>query len=198
MSITKLFAATLLIILLPLEVFAVKQQLLAAVPAHFPPHYIVDDKGEVGGFAVEIMDIVARDLGVEIEYIPKNTWIEVHDALSNGEVNLIPNMGITPSRQKHFDFTSPVEVFSVVVFLRSTTEDIPNLKGLSGKKVGTVHLNVAAKILQKRNDIELIKYDLPEKAIFALLAGEIDAFAYPEPVVWKLARDVGIEDHLKV
>ncbi len=52
------------------------------------------------------------------------SWGDASDALRNGQADLIPNQGITPERQKWLAFTSPVETFPIVIWVRQTTSNI--------------------------------------------------------------------------
>ncbi|MEN8261078.1 MAG: response regulator, partial [Pseudomonadota bacterium] len=58
-------------------------------------------------------------------------------------------------------------------------------------------LNAAGKVLAANERVQLVTYDDAVSALFSLLSGEIEALAYPEPVMWKLAEKVGVARRIK-
>ena len=124
-------------------------------------------------------------------------WGNLFDALRSGEIDLIPNLGITQERKQWFAFTSPVETFPIVIFIRQSTFDIRGSQELAGRVVGTVQYNVGTRLMQQRRDIELKVFQTLKEAFFELLAGQVDALVYPQPVMMKLALDTGLEENIK-
>lgn len=173
-------------------------EVVAVVLRDFPPQYSVDENGQPVGFAIDLMEVVADLANLRVSYLIKDSWNEVNEALRTGQADLIPNNGIIPERQAEFAFTRPVETFAVSIFVRDSTTDIGNIEDLSGRKVAAVETNVAVTLLQDREGVELVVYQDVNKALLQLLAGEVDALAYPEPTLWLIARSAGIEDRIQV
>ncbi len=173
-------------------------QVTAAIPRNFPSQYLLDEKGKPTGFAIDVMEQVAALAGLQVTYQVGATWHDVIEALRQGKVDLIPNLGITPQRQADFAFTTPVETFPVSIFVRQPEQAIQKIEDLPGNRVAVVKQNAAFYLLQDREDIELQVFETPEKALFHLLAGEVEALVYPEPVLLKIARTVGVEERIKV
>ena len=170
----------------------------AAVLRDFPPHYNVDENDQPVGFAIDVMDAVAGLANLNVTYLVMDSWSEANGALRSGQVDIIPNNGVTSERQAEFGFTRPVETFAVSIFVRETTSDIENIEDLSEHKVAVVETNVGVTLLQGRDDIKSIEYRDVNIALLQLLAGEVDALIYPEPTVWLIARSASIEDRIKV
>jgi len=76
---------------------------VAIIPRNFPPYYVIDENGRTAGFAIDLMNHIAKLAGLNVSYMVKNTWSEVDEALVKGEGDMIPNLGITEGRKKHFD-----------------------------------------------------------------------------------------------
>ncbi|RLW66340.1 MAG: hypothetical protein B6D73_03870 [gamma proteobacterium symbiont of Stewartia floridana] len=170
--------------------------LLAAIPRDFPPQYAVDENGRPYGFAIDVMNALAEQAGLTVEYQIHETWQDVLNAIRTGQADLIPNVGITADRQKYADFTAPVETFSVSLFVRHETESIQSVEDLAGYQVGVMKGNVAIKLLADKN-LKLKHFDQLSDALIALLSGQIDAFAYPDPVVWRYTQQLGLDDHIR-
>ena len=173
------------------------QHLTAAIPRDFPPHYQLEGD-QPDGFAIDVMDRVASRAGITVSYLVLDSWTEVFSALAEGRADLIPNAGVTTDREVHFDFTAPVETFPVSVFVRQTTWDIEGVSSLPGHKVAVVKSNVAAAILANRPGVDLEVFDGPSDALFELLAGQVEALVYPQPVLLQIARDIGVEERISV
>lgn len=172
--------------------------LRAAVPRDFPPYYLIDDAGQPTGFAIDLMNLIADRAGFDISYVVKEHWADVNKALRAGEVDLIPNLGITEERMEFYSFTSPVHVFPVSIFVLKGTRGINSIDDLGGKKVGVVRTNVAITLLQNQEDIVLNVFDTPVEALFELLAGGVEALVYPEPVLEELTSRIDVENDIKM
>ncbi|MET0025446.1 MAG: transporter substrate-binding domain-containing protein [Sedimenticola sp.] len=173
------------------------EPLVVAVHKHFPPHYILDETRVPDGFAVDVLEEIADRGGMRLVYRVYDDWAGMQEALRTGEVDLIPNMGITPQRETYAAFTDPVETFAIGLFVRETNQDIHKLSDLAGKRAAGVERNVGLRLLKAAGNIEVITYDTQEHALFELLAGDVEAFAYPIPVAWKSARSADVEDLIK-
>jgi len=172
-------------------------EVTAAVPRNFPPHYFLDEKGRPTGFAVEVMEAAARRAGMKVNYLVEENWPGTAEALRSGRADLIPNLGITTERLEDFDFTSPVETFEVVIFVRSTTYDIGGLADLAGRRAGAVEFNVGVDILKDLDKTAVKVFDSNIEALFGLLSAEVDALIYPTPALPALARKAGVDHKIK-
>ncbi len=170
--------------------------LVAAIPRSFLPEYSVDEQGTPQGFAIDVMNAIAREAGLRVEYQIHDTWVAVHQAIRDGAAQVIPCMGITPARQQFVDFTSPIETFVVSVFVRSDSQDIETLGDLRNRPIGVIEGNVANRILENNGYQTRVFGDF-SSAFWELLSGRLDAFAYPEPVVWRFAQEIGIAHRVR-
>ncbi len=177
---------------------AAPDTVVAAVPRQFPPQYVTAPDGSAGGFAVEVMDLVAARAGLSVSYRVYDDWAAVHAAVLAGEADVIPNMGITPERLRQFAVTRPVETFAVSVFVRDDTADIGGWDDLSGRTVALVPTSVGAALLRDRADVRILALPTYVETLYALISGQADAIVQPEPVTWRVARDGRVDNQLKV
>lgn len=166
---------------------------------NFPPHYLTDKRsGKPTGFAIDVMNAVAKQAGLSIDYVGFPTWVKLNEALRLGKIDVIPNIGITDARAKWATFTAPVETFPVSIFVRETNHDINGADDLTGKRISVRNANVGVPLMQERGDVDVIIHDTWEQALLALLSGESDAFVYPKNVLLRLIRESHLEDQVKV
>ena len=182
----------------PMAVIAERHEVKAVVLRHWPPQYLTDDFGAPRGFAIDVLEHVAELADIDIAYQVVESWPEMFDALRKGDADVIPNQGITADRKQWFEFTSPVETFQVVVFIRESTSDISDISDLNGRVVATVQYNIGTRLMNRYNGIEHRVFQNLKEAFWELLAGHVDALIYPQPVLMKLAIEAGLEDRIKI
>ncbi len=153
--------------------------------------------GAPEGFAIEVMDILARRAGVLVRYEVKDTWLQAADSLKNGEVHLIPNMGVSEERKISFDFTSPVEAYNQSLFIRSSAKNLDQIEDLKSRRIAVVQFNTALEFLKPLNLKHVRVYADFNNALFGLLSGTVDVLAFPEPVFFCLVRKAGLRDRVK-
>jgi len=175
----------------------VAERLVAAVPELFPPQYLLDEQGRPAGYAVDTLNQLAQSMDVRIEYRVVPDWPSAMAALASGEVDLIPNVGITPERDSLFDFTAPVEAIALGVFARTTDRQIRGVADLVGKPVAVVRQNAAVNWIAEYPGIHALVFDDKETALFALLSGETDALVYPIAATWGTAAAIGVDDKIR-
>jgi len=176
---------------------AKQQKVLVGMPKFFPPQYSLDADGKPTGFAVEMLNTIADQANLSLEYKVYPDWKSTFQALENRKIDVIPNLGISEKRRDHFSYTKPVETFGIYLFLRSAETEINSLNDLNNKIVVTVEGNISVDLLRQESQIKLKIEDDVEDALFALLSGDADAMVYPEPWTQQMAYRVGIEDRIK-
>ncbi len=174
------------------------REVIAGVPRSWPPQYSVDENGNPTGFAIDVMEEIAARAGLRVGYRVMDSFAAVSEAMDAGQIDLMPNSGITPERAVQYDFTAPVETLVISIFVRDDTLEIRGAGQLSGHKVGVVEFNIGQRLMQDRDDLEMVVYRDAETALFSLVAGHVDAVIYPQPVLLSLARQIGIEDRIAV
>lgn len=180
---------------LPGEDMAVS--LKAGVLSNFPPQYSTSDTGEIQGFAIDIIESIAEKAGVSLEYVVRDNWLELTNDLQSGKIDIIPNSGITESRKNIYSYSSPLETFPISIITRKSYEDLRGINDLKGKKVAVVSGNIGEFLIKDIDTESLTVFNHPEEALFDLLSGNSDALIFPEPVLFRLARQIHIDNRIK-
>ena len=71
--------------------------------AWYPFNFI--EKGQASGYSNDLIRLVARKVGLEIDFIAGYQWNEYLTKLKNEEIDVITNIKITPSREKYAIYT---------------------------------------------------------------------------------------------
>jgi diguanylate cyclase (GGDEF)-like protein/PAS domain S-box-containing protein len=175
------------------------QVITAAVLNDFPPLYTRDQKGNPAGFAIDILEYVARRSGLTVQYLPLENWAKAMQAVRSGEADLIPGIGISPVRSAEFLFSEVMEVIPVSCFVRAGNQSILGIDSLPGHRVAVIGESAAQTRLAAIPGLELVPFPNIDSALFQLLAGDVDAFVFPEPVLKRKMRLMNIgDDHIKV
>ena len=176
----------------------IQKNVVAGVPRIWPPQHSIDKDGNPNGFAIDVMSAVAAEAGLNVTYRVFDNFPGAVNALTRGEVDLLPNIGIVAKRLKTMAFTAPVETFVVSIFVRDETNDLLGEHDLIGRTLGVVKANTGLFLFGERKDIDVQVYPDVRSALFELLAGQVDAIVYPQSVFRALAIEAGIEDRIKV
>ena len=162
------------------------------------PFGYVDENGDYQGYDIYFSERIAKDLGVEVEYVSTDAANRV-EYLKTGKVDIIlANFTVTAERAESVDFALPyMKVALGVVSPDAALITAP--EQLNGKKL-IVTKGTTAETFFTENypDVELVKFDQYTEAYNALLDGRGDAFSTDntEVLAWALQNEgfsVGIE-----
>lgn len=162
------------------------------------PFGYVDENGDYQGYDIYFGDRLAKDLGVEAEYVSTDAANRV-EYLKSGKVDIIlANFTVTAERAESVDFALPYMKVALGV-VSPDSALITSADELNGKKL-IVTKGTTAETYFSENypDIEMVKFDQYTEAYNALLDGRGDAFSTDntEVLAWALQNDgfsVGIE-----
>jgi|GEM_PF-1205939 len=174
-------------------------EIVAGIPKDFPPHYLIDEKtGQPLGFAIDAMEEIAKRAGLgKVRYVAFDGWPAVIQALKEGRVDIIPNIGVIEERQSDILFTSPIETFNIGLFVRATTEDIRQISDLQNRKVAVIAENKGYYIIEGYGKAVPVVFQSLDEALLSLLSGNTDALVYPEPLVLSVAGRSGLSERIK-
>lgn len=162
------------------------------------PFGYVDENGEYQGYDVYFAQRIAKDLGVEAEFVSTDPASRVEYA-ATGKVDLIlANFTVTEERAQQVDFALPyMKVMLGVVSPDSAV--VTSVEDLAGKTLIVVKGTTAETYFEKNHpEVTLQKYDEYADAYNALLDGRGDAFSTDntEVLAWALSNPgftVGID-----
>ncbi|MBW6422087.1 transporter substrate-binding domain-containing protein [Rhizobium sp. XQZ8] len=159
----------------PAEIKA-KGKLVVGIQGDNPPWGFVTSGGKQDGFDAEMGALFAKELGVEVEFVP----LEVNNripALTSGRVDvLFATMAMLPDRAKAIQFSKPYNANAIVLIgpkdkSIKTNEDMANLtisvaKGAAQDTQVTKNAPASATIR---------RYDGDAPSIQALVSGQTEA-----------------------
>lgn len=150
--------------------------------------YIYEDPGDSShllGFEVEIMDGIAKRLGVKAR-MSQHTWENLVPSLERGDFDIVMNgLEATPDRRARLRLSKPYFVYAETLAVRRGAT-YKTLDDLDGKSVGTLDETVAFDMLRDHKKIDTKGYqgniepylDLENGRIEAVLLDNIIAYRY--------------------
>ena len=162
------------------------------------PFGYVDENGDYQGYDVYFADRLAKDLGVDVEYVSTEPASRV-EYLKTGKVDLIlANFTVTDERAESVDFCLPYMKVALGVV---SPDDalITSADELNGKTLIVAKGTTAeAYFSENYPEVNLLKFDQYADAYNALLDGRGDALSTDntEVLAWALQNDgfsVGID-----
>lgn len=151
--------------------------LIVGVEGTYPPFNFVDAKtGELDGFDIDVSKLVAERLGVKVQFV-KTEWSAILAGLTSGKFDVIVNqVGITPERQKTFDFSVPYVASSPQLILRKNDESgYASFADLKGKKLGVSQGSNYEALAKAQEGVEVKSYPGAPEYLSDLVSRRVDA-----------------------
>ncbi len=157
------------------------QKIVVATDATWPPMEYVDENKKIVGFDIDLMNAVAKEAGLEVEY--RNVaWDGIFAGLAAGEYDaVISSVTITDERKAQYDFSEPYINAGQIVVVQAGS-DITGPDALSGRTVGAQISTTGAFAIQAMQGVTVKEYDEIGFAFEDLVAGRIDAVVCDTPV----------------
>jgi ABC-type amino acid transport substrate-binding protein len=151
------------------------------------PFSFADDKGEIGGFTIDLCRRIVHSLERQLGVLLKVNWVPVtaqsrFEAVARGRADMeCGSSTITLERLKQVDFSSVTFVESTGLMVK-TAAGVRSISELSGKRIavisGTTNERVINVQLKRRAiDAIVVPFTSRDEALEALEAGKADAFA---------------------
>ncbi|MEO6015115.1 MAG: transporter substrate-binding domain-containing protein [Devosia sp.] len=166
-----------------------KGKIRIGVNAGAPPFSIVDAAGATIGYDVDVSNLLAKYLGVEVVISPFNAASRI-PALESDKVDVVvATLSPTPARAQAVMFTMPYCTFQIVI-LGPKSSTVADFAGLSGVKVGLTRgtPQEASVVAGAPADAILTRFDDDSTTMQALIAGQVDVIAIPETVYSELKK----------
>lgn len=135
--------------------------------------------GKVVGFEVELIHEIAKELGVEIEWVKIPFGVNnFFESLEEDKVDVVvESISLTSDRKEKFLFTLPYFISGQSVVVRQT-ENVPDqfdLSLLKDKKVGVQSGTTGEYFAKNNTSAQIVSFESSEQQMDALINGNVDA-----------------------
>ena len=148
------------------------KKLRVAIELSLPPYGMTDDKMQPYGSDVETAQLLAKDLGVDLEIVPATGPTRIPFLQTNKADLAIATLSISPERMKVIDFSVPYSVVQIVVAAPKSMT-IKSYADLAGKSIAITRGNVQeAELMQKAVGATIVRYDDDATLVTAGVSGQ--------------------------
>lgn len=149
-----------------------------AMNAEFAPFESLNEKQEINGFDVDLMNALAKTGGFKVEFQHK-PWDSLFPALNNGDVDIVMSgVTITPERQQTLDFSDSYYQIKQIVLVPPTKniKSVEDLKKMNKVGVVTGHTgDLAAQKIFGNTSQQISRFDTITLMLKEVENGGLDA-----------------------
>ncbi len=146
-------------------------------------YHMMDSEGNRSGYGYEFLQLVARYLDVDFEYVGyEDSWEQMQQMLERGEIDLLTSARMTPEREEKFDFSRSIGTSSAILTVRSDNSrivmhDFPTYDGMRVALLNGNSRNddFAAFAAENGFSYRPVYFDAVDGMTAALQSGEVDA-----------------------
>lgn len=162
------------------------------------PKVALSPGGQPEGVFIDLIQAVAEREGWRVEYV-SGSWAEGLDRLSAGTIDLMPDVALTPERQRIYAFHEEPVLSSWVQVYAHAGSEIRSLLDLSGKRVAVLERSVQQNFFTHMVsgfgiDVELVERSDFDAAFEAVRSGQADAVVTNRFFGARHALRYGLED----
>jgi polar amino acid transport system substrate-binding protein len=164
---------------------AAGKALVVGTDAAYAPFESQNEKGEIVGFDIEIVQAVAQKAGLEVKFV-NTPWEGIFNALQQGDRDLVVSaVTITDERKGTMDFSEPYFDARQLIAVKNDSKvtGFDDLKALKvGVQTGTTGDEAVTKLLGK-NSTAIKRFESTPLALKELESGGVDAVVADNGVV---------------
>jgi polar amino acid transport system substrate-binding protein len=172
-----------------LDTIIKRGKILIGIDMAVPPFGMYDDKQQPMGSEVETAQLLAKDLGVELEIVQTTAANRIPYLVSNRADLIMATFAISPERAKSAWFSSPYGATGSVL-LGPISANIKGFADLAGKKVSVARGSFTEQSLAREAPptTQIVRFDDDAAATTAMLTGQVDVYGTALPIASTLAK----------
>lgn len=130
-----------------LPAFAQSSDPLSISTVHRPP-FAFTDGAEVSGFSIDLMRAIAKDIGRDVLFVPKDSFPQMFDSVKSVAVDgAIANISITTEREREMDFSQPFFASGIKILMPNESSSFGLFTALFTWDIGIIILSGLALLM---------------------------------------------------
>jgi polar amino acid transport system substrate-binding protein len=153
-----------------------KGTIVVGVSTTTPIFGLISEKGEPEGYDPDVARLLAKYLGVKVEFVPVTGANRIPQLLSGRVDVLICLFGITPERAQQVWYSMPY-AYEAATLVAPASVNVKTIDDLKGKRVGVPRgamQDLMLTPLAQEKGFQLQRFDDEATELQALIAGQID------------------------
>ncbi len=169
-------------------------KIVVAIDPTFAPFEFTDSGGKVTGYDPELIELVAADLGVKVEF-QVMAFSGIIPGLIAGAFDVTPTINVTAERAKKIDYVIPTAAsVNAVMTLKDTSIKSSAIDDLVGKKCAVKQTTQPEQMMKAMNvklkaagkaPVELLGFETIEQTIAALAEKRVDCVVDDKSVLFQ-------------
>jgi len=128
------------------------------------------------GFSVDLAKLVAKKIGIEIEFVNGYTWAVLINMFKNHKIDVLTSVGWNKDREKYGNFTQPYYMAKNNFIISKNSSEINSLADLNGKKIAIPKgWSIETYLKNNHPEIKLLPVENLLEALEAVDQGNADA-----------------------
>lgn len=168
-----------------------RKKLIVAIDLGTPPFGMVDEKAQKVGSDIETAQLLAKDLGVELEVVPVTGANRIPFLLTNKVDMVLSSFVITEERKKVIDFSRPYGVLTVGI-LGPVAAKVTSFKDLSGKTIaatrGTTADQELGRGIKDVPNVKIVRFEDDATTSTAVATGQQEYIAAPVTILFNIKK----------
>jgi len=174
-----------------------KEVFMVGTESTYPPYESRNEQGDLIGFDIDLMEIIAEKLGKKIEWQDMSFDGLIPALIAKRIDMVIAGMSITEERAQRVAFTKPYEI-SVSAFITRVDSDIKDVEALRGKSVATQIGTVQETYAHAIEGAEVKTFQKFDDCAREVLLGRADAALMDIPVAREFVNQRDFAGKIKV
>lgn len=165
-------------------------KVIVGIDLNVPPFGYQDEKQQPAGSEVETAQLIAKDLGVELEIVQVTAANRVPYLVTDKVDLMLATFAISPERAKSVWFSTPYGATGSVL-LGKKTDAITDYADLANMKVAVARGSFTEQSLSTNapSSATILRFDDDASATAAFMSGQADAYGTAFPIAATLAKN---------
>lgn len=159
-----------------LDFLAEHPEIRLGVDPTYIPYEFFDSDGVYKGIAADYIALICQKTGLKMTVTEGLTWSEAYEKAVNRELDVLPCVSKTATREQYFLFSDPYFEFHRAIFINQDNNTVKSFDDLKSQKVAVQINSSHHGFLEEYDDIRLSPYRTVEEALLALSKGTESAF----------------------
>ncbi len=156
--------------------------------------YNFNEVGKPRGYSIDYMNLVAKKLGIKIDYLSGPSWNQFLDMMRGNSLDLMINIASTKKRRSYLAFTEPYLITSTALYVRKAEHGVTDLDDQAGKKIAFVRGFFYAEFIRRYYPkIQLVPFNSTLAAFNGVDTGLADAVLEETTVGQQILHDSRIQ-----
>ena len=174
-----------------------KDAFIVGTESTYPPYESRNEQGELIGFDIDLMNIIADKLGKKVDWQDMAFDALIPTLIAKRIDVVIAGMSITEERAQKVSFSKPYEI-SVSAFITKEDSDIKDTAALNGKSIATQIGTVQETFSHNIEGAEVKTFQKFDDCAREVLLGRVDAALMDIPVAKEFVSQKDFVGKLKI